>query len=85
MRDVSATGIFFETDARYSVGSPIRVALNLAMPWGRVMFRCDGRIVRVEPHDGHVGVAVQFTESSAGAKPAARKAARRKRRRSRLP
>lgn len=85
MRDVSATGIFFETDARHSVGSPIRVALNLAMPWGRVMFRCDGRIVRVEPHDGRVGVAVQFTDLPAGAGPAGHKAVRRKRGRSRLP
>lgn len=62
-RDVSASGVFFETDAAYAVGSPIRFVLNLDTPWGKVMFKCDGKIVRVESHDRKVGVAVQFAES----------------------
>jgi hypothetical protein len=67
MRDVSASGIFFETDAAYSVGSPIEVRLNLDTPWGEVRIRCDGKIVRIEPHDGRIGVAVQFSEQDMGA------------------
>ena len=63
-RDVSASGVFFETDAAYGVGSPIRFVLNLDTPWGKVMFKCDGRIVRVEPHDRKVAVAVRFAEST---------------------
>ena len=63
-RDVSASGVFFETDAAYGVGSPIRFVLNLDTPWGKVMFKCQGKIVRLEPHNQKVGVAVQFTEST---------------------
>lgn len=64
-RDLSGSGMFFETDASYSVGSTVDLALNLDTPWGRVMFRCQGKIVRLESHDSKVGVAVQFTESAA--------------------
>jgi Tfp pilus assembly protein PilZ len=65
MRDVSASGIFFETDSRYTVGSVIEVRLDLDTPWGKVMVRSKGRIVRVEPHDGRVGVAVRFIDTEA--------------------
>jgi hypothetical protein len=73
MRDVSASGIFFETDSVYSVGSVIEVRLDLDTPWGRVMVRSRGRIVRIEPHDDRVGVAVRFVDAgkdavSAGAR-----------------
>ena len=64
-RDVSATGIFFETDASYAVGSPLNLALDLETPWGKVIFKCRGKIVRVESRDRKVGVAVQFTDSAA--------------------
>jgi hypothetical protein len=63
VRDVSASGVFFETDAEYAVGSPISFALNLDTPWGKVMIQCQGKIVRMESRDGKVGVAVQFSES----------------------
>lgn len=65
-RDVSASGMFFETDASYAIGSPISLALDLDTPWGKVMFKCHGKIVRLEPHNQKVGVAVQFTESTLG-------------------
>ena len=64
-RDVSATGIFFETDAAYAIGSSLSLALDLDTPWGKVMIRCKGKIVRVESRDRKVGVAVQFTDSTA--------------------
>jgi hypothetical protein len=63
-RDVSATGIFLETEAGYALGSPVSMALDLATPWGKVMFRCHGRIVRVEHRDEKVGVAVRFTDDT---------------------
>lgn len=62
-RDVSATGIFLETDANYALGSAVNVELDLDTPWGKVMFQCQGRIVRVEHRDEKVGVAVHFTDS----------------------
>lgn len=62
-RDVSASGIFFETDADYAVGSPVNVALDLDTPWGKVMLRCEGKIVRVQQRDDTLGVGVEFTRA----------------------
>ena len=76
MRDVSASGIFFETDAAYAVGNAIEVQLDLDTPWGRVMVRSAGRIVRIEPHEDRVGVAVRFA-GDPGAAPARRPGRRR--------
>lgn len=61
-RDVSASGAFFETDAKCKVGSAVRFAIRLATPWGPAHFDCRGTIVRVERHEGTMGVAVQFRE-----------------------
>jgi hypothetical protein len=61
-RDVSASGMFFETDAVLSVGRPIDVALDLDTPWGKVIFKCTGKVIRLEPHDRKVGVAVRFID-----------------------
>lgn len=66
-RDLSASGVFFETDARYHKGSRIRFEIALDTPWGRAVCDCDGRIVRVERRDGTVGIAVQFSEAKARA------------------
>ena len=70
MRDVSSSGIFFETDAAYAVGSVIEVRLDLDTPWGRVMVSSQGRIVRIEPHDDRVGVAVRFVDAGTDVVPA---------------
>jgi hypothetical protein len=61
-RDVSASGIFLETDAAYALGSPVRLALDLDTPWGKVVIRSQGKIVRVEHRDEKIGVAVQFVD-----------------------
>ncbi len=76
-RDVSASGVFFETDAAYHKGSKIHFEIDLDTPWGKVVCDCRGRIVRVERHDRTVGIAVQFSEP----KPRARKAPPRRRKR----
>ena len=72
MRDISASGIFFEADSPYSVGSVIEVRLDLDTPWGKVMVRSKGRIVRIEPRADRVGVAVRFVDAEAGIASAAR-------------
>lgn len=75
-RDVSASGVFFETDAAYHRGSRIHFEINLETPWGKAVCRCSGKIVRIERRDGTVGIAVQFSEAKSRAKnPAARPAA----------
>lgn len=62
-RDVSASGIFIETDANCALGSPVRLALDLDTPWGKVVIKSQGKIVRVEHRDEKIGVAVQFLDT----------------------
>lgn len=63
-RDVSASGVFFETDVPYVIGSEISFAMDLETPGGKMVLRCRGEIVRVKPREGKVGVAVKITEST---------------------
>ena len=63
-RDVSASGVFFETDASYAVGNAISFTLELQTPGGRMTLKCDGEIVRVEMRDARAGIAVKITESA---------------------
>lgn len=62
-RDISASGIFFETNTEYEPGNSIVMALEFTTPAGRLQFRCQGVIVRVEQHDSRMGVAVKIAES----------------------
>lgn len=63
-RDVSVSGVRFETDAHYAVGSPISFAVQLDSPGGKMLLKCRGEIVRVEPRGERVGVAVRIAEST---------------------
>lgn len=63
-RNVSASGMFFETDTAYAVGSEISFSVNLETPGGKMVLRCRGEIVRVKPTNGKVGVAVKIVESA---------------------
>jgi hypothetical protein len=63
-RDVSASGVFFETEAAYAAGSTIRFTIDLGTPGGDMVLSCQGDIVRVENRGGRIGVAVKITESS---------------------
>jgi hypothetical protein len=62
-RDVSASGIFFETDCRFAKGSPIRFTIDIEAPAGKMALDCQGEIVRVEERADRVGVAVKILES----------------------
>jgi hypothetical protein len=59
-RDVSASGVFFETDRLFSPGAPITFCLVLehVTSVGPIRLHCQGTIVRVERRNGKVGVAV---------------------------
>ena len=63
-RDVSASGIFFEIDATYALGSSISFTVKLDTPGGPVNLNCQGEIVRIEPRGPKVGVAVKIIESA---------------------
>ena len=63
-RDVSASGVFFEIDASYALDSEIEFTVELDTPGGKMMLKCEGEIVRIEPRGTQVGVAVKITESA---------------------
>jgi PilZ domain len=58
-RDVSASGIYFETDAALAPGQTISFSFNLdnIYPDVRLDLHCKGKIVRVEQRGGQLGVA----------------------------
>jgi hypothetical protein len=63
-RNISASGVFFETNVDYAAGSEISFAIELDGPHGeKLMLRCRGEIVRVERRDGKVGVAAKIVKS----------------------
>jgi len=64
VRDVSASGIFFEIDADYTLGSSISFAVKLDTPSGYMNLKCLGDIVRIEPRDSKVGIGVRIREST---------------------
>ena len=59
-RDVSFSGVFFETDLSFSLGAPISLCLVLEHvdSNGPLRVHCRGDIVRVEGRSGTVGIAV---------------------------
>jgi Tfp pilus assembly protein PilZ len=56
IRDISTSGIFFETVNAYSIGDTIRLFLNFEQE----TLQCEARVVRVEPRNGQFGVAVEL-------------------------
>ena len=61
--DVSATGMYFETDAVYARGSEIRFTVEFDTPGGKMRLNCNGEIVRIEPHERQAGLAVKIIDS----------------------
>jgi hypothetical protein len=55
-RDISTSGIFFETENAHSIGDTIRLSLNFE----HETLQCEARVVRVEPRNGQFGVAVEL-------------------------
>jgi hypothetical protein len=64
-RDVSLSGVFFETTQWFAPGEPVRLTLVLerASP-GDPIRQCEGQVVRVGQSNGKVEVAVAITSHS---------------------
>ena len=63
-RDVSASGVFFETGEDMAAGGGIEFTVEFDSPTGKMVMRCSGRIVRVERSGaGKIGVAAKILES----------------------
>ena len=63
IRNISISGVLFETDQVFPAGVPIRltVLLDSACSGTATCLHCQGRIVRAEQHEEKMGVAVAFT------------------------
>jgi hypothetical protein len=62
-KDVSASGVFFETDEDMADGSPIEFTVEFDGPTGKFVLRCTGQVVRVERSGGKLGVAAKILDS----------------------
>ncbi len=67
--DVSASGVFFETNASFSVGEQIRFVVEFDGPGGPMLLRCSGAVVRTERRDQTLGVAVVLGEAAMAVHP----------------
>jgi len=63
VKDISATGIYFEIDCEQKVGSDITFELELMTPGGPIRVNCKGHIVRLENKGKHVGIAAKIEDS----------------------
>jgi hypothetical protein len=65
-RDVSLSGVFFETNQWFAPGEPVRLTLVLerASPGDPIRLQCEGEVVRVGRSNAKVEVAVAITAHS---------------------
>ena len=61
IKDMSVSGVYFETDSQYRAGSSI--SMKIELDGGRVL-DCEGVVVRTETKDGKQGVAVRMKVSN---------------------
>jgi len=69
-RDISASGAFFWIRGKYAPGDSISFSIELQRLVGESTLRCRGDVVRTEPRNSDVGVAVRFTKTAMEAIPA---------------
>jgi len=62
-RDISASGLFFETSSEQQVGNLIDVEIDLDTPSGPMKLKAQGQIVRIESHGRRIGVGVKLLSS----------------------
>jgi hypothetical protein len=61
MRNVSASGVYFETRAKLEPGEALRFTIEFSGEQiGAVSAHCQARVVRVEPRGAMIGVGAVF-------------------------
>ena len=56
-RNISTSGIFFETGRAHSIGDTFTLSVHLR----EASIQCEGRVVRLEQVEGKFGIAVDLT------------------------
>lgn len=59
-RNISATGVYFETDVDLPLGSVITLNVQFTYGGRKHLVECEGKVVRVTHEDGHHGVGAQL-------------------------
>jgi len=59
-RNISAHGIYFETDVRPQVGALVDFAVEFTLHGRKHRLLCEGKVLRVDDRDGRVGVAARL-------------------------
>lgn len=62
-RDISASGLFFETDSQQRLGGLIDLEIEFDSPGGPMKLKAQGKIVRLEAQGGRTGVGVKLLTS----------------------
>lgn len=61
--DISASGLFFETDSNQHLGGLIDFEIELDTPGGPMKLKVQGQIVRLLAEGGRTGVGVKMLSS----------------------
>jgi hypothetical protein len=63
-RDMSTSGAFFWISGAHTVGESISFSIELKTSGGRMMWICQGNVVRTELRGPDVGAAVRITRTA---------------------
>ena len=64
-RDLSPSGVFFWADGGlFAAGDRVSFAVQIRGAAGKMTLMCRGDVVRTEPYEAMLGVAVRITESA---------------------
>jgi len=63
-QNISPSGMYFENDVPYAVGSEVKFSVDLDTPEGKRVLKCRGEVVRLKPQSGRIGMAVKIVEST---------------------
>ena len=59
-RNISAQGVYFETDVEPRTGALVNFFIEYRLHGRKHRLLCEGKVVRVEPRGGRVGVAARL-------------------------
>ncbi len=62
-RNISATGIYFESQADQAPGSMVQFVVEVEVQGQKLKMVCKGEVVRVDHKDSTVGIAVKLAHS----------------------
>lgn len=57
-RDISPSGMYLELQGSHDFDGPLQFEMQIEQP--RMRFTAEGRVVRVEHHEGRTGIAVKL-------------------------